>query len=167
MVGAVEGIGLAASIWTLMQLSEKVIGFLSNMEDAQKSARMLISEVLILNNLLRELDELRAKFDAPGGRQSLTTGISRSNPEHLVAVLTGCFLTLSELANHLETSLPSARVPTRRRDRVRWVRREKNIDKILSHIQNQKTSLALALAMYNRYALATQHEWNKHRYYQD
>jgi hypothetical protein len=91
-----DPLSITASIIALLQVSKKVVDFISQLSDAPKIASLVVSELKAMDILLRRLQDLVVDWDNASieGTVSLR---SYSVLEDLVTVLSDCVLTYSEL----------------------------------------------------------------------
>ena len=87
-----EPISLAASVWGLLQASEKIISPLASISDAPKTAANVLIECRALNAMFTQVNDFIADQD----QQSIARN-SRISLNYLAATLAGCVIAFSEL----------------------------------------------------------------------
>ena len=137
-----DALSVAASVAGLLQASDRVICLLSGMVDAPSTVRDVLTEVHALKAILRRLNG----FVLAPSQQS-TARKSRIQLCDLVITLTDCVNTFSEL----DVELGGLGVAgTGGVTLTAWERvKDKDIAKILKHLQMHKASLGLMLSIYS------------------
>jgi len=139
-------ISVAASVAGLLQVGAKVIGFLSSVADAPTFVRHVLTEVRALRIIFRRLQT----FIANSGSYDQDHA-SQVDIDDLVAILTGCVCSFSELDDVLDgcdSGSGDANGPRLNLwDRARWATKEQDLIRILRILQSHKTSLSLLLSM--------------------
>ncbi|KAH0541711.1 hypothetical protein FGG08_003803 [Glutinoglossum americanum] len=139
-----DPLSVAASVVGLLLAGGKMAGLLSKMTsltDAPALARAVLTEMSDISAALRHTqDFLRGAIAVPAERRQYIL------LEHLVATLTGCVTTYSEL----EPIVDSLRIGASDMgafDRVKWSVKENEIRDIVQRLQNHKSSLNLMLTI--------------------
>lgn len=133
-----DGISLAASVGGLLQISAKVIGFLSTMADAPMLARNVHIQAVALRAIFHQLQEF---IDG-----SANFGPERGNiaVDDLRITLTGCVLAFNELEKELDGVKTGG---SSLWDRAKWAQKDATIQRILDDLERIKTSLGIMVAM--------------------
>jgi hypothetical protein len=139
-----EFIGATASIAGILAVAAKTGSWLhttiSSAADAPQVLRVLDTEVNEVHAAVSSLQILLADLSsAPPHRAALI------QVDHLIATLTECVLTFSELDAALVpfAGLREAKVPLRAR--LRWTRAEAECGRIVGRLQRHKASVSLML----------------------
>lgn len=129
--------GVVGSLTAAAQISSLLIRFTKSTKDAPARARYVLTEVSSVSGILAELQSFILGIEyADRSRTSLI------QVDHVIAVLSGCVLTFSELQKLLEElKVESMDVL----DRVRWFAQEKDVLALVQDLQNHKISLSLML----------------------
>ncbi|KAL9034764.1 MAG: hypothetical protein Q9180_005226 [Flavoplaca navasiana] len=133
--------GVIGILTAAAQISSLLIDFSKNSRDAPQTARIILAEV---NGISGTLTHLRSFLL---GKE--TSELSRTQllqVDHVVAVVSGCVLTFSELEKLLD-SLKTDNMGIR--DCVRWAKKEKAIAGLVQRLQNEKASLSLIMHVLN------------------
>ena len=146
-----DPISLAASVWGLLGAGERVISFLSSIPDVPNAAANVLTECHALCAIFVQLNDFISDQD----QQSMTRK-SRISLNYLVATLTGCMTAFSEL----DKVLRSLGAPMDGNDgssyqftfidKLKWMLKEKSIEKILRNMQMHKNSLNFMVLIYLR-----------------
>jgi hypothetical protein len=143
-----DPLSIAASIVGLLAAGGKLTAVLtqiSRLSDGPPLCRSALSEICDVSAALRQMQRfLNDQASIPAER--------RENVllEHLAAALTGCVITKDELetvVDDLGLAYQESGI-TGIFDRVRWVRKEKDIQHIIQRLQNHKSSLNLILSIF-------------------
>ena len=146
-----DPISLAASVWGLLQASEKIISFLTSIPDAPNTAANVLIECHALNAIFTQVNDFIFDQD-----QQSTARKSRISLNYLAATLTGCMIALSELDRVLRSlgatmsDSDSSNYQFTFFDKLKWKVKEKNIEKSLRDMQMHKTSLNFMIFIYSR-----------------
>ena len=146
-----EPISIAASILGLLEAADRIISFLSSIADAPSTAANVLTECRALNTIFSQVDDFISDQD----QQSLTRK-SRISLHSLVATLTGCVTTFSELDRALRSlgatmdDSDSSNYQFTFFDKLKWKVKEKGIEKILRDMQMHKSSLNSMILIYSR-----------------
>ena len=115
------------------------------MVDAPSTARDVLAEVQALQAIFRKLEGF---ISAPNEQSAARK--SRIQLHDLVLTLTDCVTTFSELEVELgELGAGTNGVTLTTWERTRWAVKDKDIARILRHLQMQKASLGLMLSIYS------------------
>lgn len=135
-----DGLSVAASVAGLLQISTKVISFVSTIADAPSIARSVSDEVIALNIIFRQLEDfISGLMKGKPGRGSMLL------VDQLVTALTGCVCAFTELEHELE-GLESDSVSLW--DRARWAQKDSNLRRIVGDLEKSKSSLNLMLTIH-------------------
>jgi hypothetical protein len=141
-----DGLSIAASIAGLVQIGAKIIDFISTAGEASTTARNVLAEAKALQAIFHQLQEFILTFeDGSSDRKSMTS------VNQLVATLTGCVCTFTDLVKVLENlnanwDAGSALSLWRR---TKWACKDRDLTRILSDLQNHKSSLNILLTIIN------------------
>ena len=143
-----DPLSIAASIAGLLAAGGKlaaVLAQISRLSDAPLLCRAALTEICDISASLRQMQRfVQDQASVPAERREHVL------LEHLAAALTGCVITKDEL----ETIVDNLGLAYQRSgitgvfDRVRWVRKEKDINHIIQRLQNHKSSLNLILTIF-------------------
>jgi hypothetical protein len=133
-----EPISLATSVWGLLRASENIISFLSSIAKAPSTVANVITECHALNALFLQIKDFISDRDQQYR--------SRVDLDDLVATLTACVYTFSELERVLRSLVATTNDGERNDyeftfDKLKWKAKEKSIEKILQNMQINKSSL--------------------------
>ena len=137
-------LSVAVAVEGLLQITANVIGFLLDAHDAPTVARDLLSEVQAMQLIFEQLRRFVHRF-ADHDRQR----VSRIDVDGLVAVLTGCVCTFSEIDGLLENCNAGDREVSQLNlwDRAKWAAKTGDITRLVGKLQCYKSSLTLLFAM--------------------
>ncbi|KAL8997640.1 MAG: hypothetical protein Q9169_003119 [Polycauliona sp. 2 TL-2023] len=123
------------------QISSLLIKFVGKCKDAPQSAHAVLTEVNDISGTLSHLQSflLGNEFSDKSRTQLLQV-------DQVVAIMSGCVLTFSELEKVLD-SLKAEGMEVL--DRIHWARKETAIDNLVQRLQNHKASLSLILHVLN------------------
>ena len=146
-----EPVSLAASVWGLLQASEKIISFLTSIPDAPNTATNVLIECHALNAIFTQVNDFISDQD----QQSIARK-SRISLNYLAATLTGCVTAFSELDRALKSLGASLNDSDGDNyqftflDKLKWKVKEKSIEKTLRDMQMHKSSLNFMIFIYSR-----------------
>ena len=139
-----DPLSVTASVIALLGAGGKIISLLSQLtaiKDAPELARITLTEMHDISAALRHIQDFVKDTDkVPAERRQ------HIRLEHLVAALTGCLTTYSEL-NAIVESLNIGSSGISVSDRAKWIRKEARINTIVQRLQNHKSSLNLMLSV--------------------
>ncbi|KAA8913147.1 hypothetical protein FN846DRAFT_183551 [Sphaerosporella brunnea] len=140
-----DGLSVAASVAGLLQVTTKIIGFLSTMSDAPSLARHVQEQTAALTAIFHQLDDFITGAERPErkGRKAMIY------VNQIVATLTGCVCAFSELEECLASVTISQRRGLTLWDRAKWAAKEGDIQRLLQNLEQHKSSLSLMLTIYN------------------
>lgn len=125
-----EGAKITSSLWA----------FITKARDAPQLARHLVFEIANITAALGSLQVyVCGQAQAPGEREALIL------LEHVLATLTGCVTTYSDLQSLMDEMDLSPGMGTF--DKLKWARHEPKINVIVQRLQNHKSSLTLMLTV--------------------
>ncbi|KAI0539486.1 ankyrin repeat-containing domain protein [Xylaria digitata] len=164
-----EAIGAASAILTFIDIAQKLLvacyRLRGQWKDYERDISELISEVERLSDICEELQEI---VDEADGQKTLSqlpppaTATNQKGGSALTAchsALEACTSVLKELSDKL-TPLTRARF----RDKLKWPFESGNVAKKVEFIQNQKSTLELALSTYQTKLLTTHSRKTDDRY---
>jgi len=135
-----EGLSVAASVAGLLRISDKIIEDLSNVTNAPPVVRDLLTEVRDMRTAFGQLEMfLRTCDDHQKDRTSLV------DVDDLIAILTGCVCTFSELGTVLELS--DQRECNGPGNRARGAVADPGLARISRNLNSEKSPLAVLLSM--------------------
>ena len=146
-----DPISLAASVWGLLQASEKVISFLASIADAPDTAANVLIECHSLNAIFTQVNDFISDQD----QQSIARK-SRISLNYLAVTLTGCVTAFSELDRVLRSLRATMNDGDNSNyqltffDKLKWKVKERSIEKSLRDMQMHKTSLNFMIFIYSR-----------------
>ncbi|KAI5799717.1 hypothetical protein FPQ18DRAFT_302080 [Pyronema domesticum] len=142
-----DPLSISASIIALLQVSAKVVEFVSNLSGTKIASRVT-SKLTAMDILLRRLQALVKDLDSAFSEEIVGVK-SYAVLEDLVIVLTGCVCAYAELdviVGKIKrwgmTTLDSAI------RYAKWALMEGDISTIISNLQNYKSSLTVTLALF-------------------
>ena len=150
-----DPLSIAASVISITtaaaQISSVLIKFTRQSKNAPRQAIIVLTEITEMSGILSHL-------------QSFLLGIETAGPsricflqvDYVVAIITGCVATFSELEETLD-SLKTEGMDIL--DRIKWVRKESGIMAIIQRLQTHKASLSLMLNIFNGYAFTSLHRF--------
>ena len=145
-----DPLSVAASVAGLILAAGKMTSLLTKMtalSDAPNSAQAVLTEMV---DMSAALGQIRTVLD--GASNIPVEGRRFILLEHVVATLTGCVTTYSEL----EGIIDSVQIDGMNTfDRVRWSEKETSVQDIVRRMQNQKSSLILMLSILQWWVLLT------------
>lgn len=133
--------GVVGILTAAAQISTLLIQFTQASRNASVSARHVLTEVNDISGILTHLQTfLIGQEHIDSSRTSLL------RVDHIVAIVSGCVMTFSELEKVLDglktTDLGAI-------DSIRWARKETEIMTIVQRLQSHKASLSLMLNILN------------------
>ncbi|KAK1760359.1 hypothetical protein QBC47DRAFT_427482 [Echria macrotheca] len=155
-----DPLSVAASITGLLAVGGKLTALLAQigrLADAPALCRTALTELSETKSVLRQISAL-----VDGGLRSIPVG-SRQNVllEHVAAALVGFVMTKDELEAALDDLglvYADSGIITGSFDRLRWVRREGEIESLMGRLHNHKASLGLILVTLQCTALSQAQE---------
>lgn len=132
IAGAV--IGIVASAGKMIPTIQHLV---FTMKDAPKLARHILTELMEITAAVESLQAYI--FQSNGSPNSHHIQL-----QQLVATLTGCVMTYSELEPILD-SLKGSQVAQGAWNRAKWLYHEPNLERIVERLQRHKASLSLML----------------------
>ncbi|KAF8541169.1 hypothetical protein BDD12DRAFT_803914 [Trichophaea hybrida] len=149
-----EIISVAASVTGMLAVAERVATifykFGQRVAHARTFSRNVMTEIHDISRLLRQLDCL---IKLQGKRTGAEERLSLIMVNHVLAILTSCVLTFSEL-EALVNGFGVEESTFSFIGREKWAQKEKEIGDLFQRLQNQKISLSLMLNIihygYNR-----------------
>lgn len=139
-----DPLSVTASVIALLGAGGKIISLLSQVAaiaDAPALAIVTLAEMTDISTALRHIqDFVDGAVQVPVERQQHIL------LEHLVATLTGCLITYSEL-DAITDSLDIGSSSMSVFDRVKWTLKEASINTLVQRLQNHKSSLNLMLSI--------------------
>lgn len=136
-----DGLPIASSVTGLLQAGKRVTGLLSPKADAPGTSRDVLSAVRALQPIFRRLDGV---ITTPN--QQTAAQMSRIQLCDLVIALTDCVNTFSDL----DVELKELGAETNGVTLAAWERlKDKDIARILRHLEMNKASLGLMLSIYS------------------
>ena len=133
--------GVVGILTAAAQISTLLIQFTMASRNASVQARHVLTEVNDISGILSHLQTfLIGQEYVESSRASLL------KVDHIVAIVSGCVMTFSELEKVLD-GLKTADLGAI--DSIRWARKETEIMTIIQRLQNHKASLSLMLNVLN------------------
>lgn len=133
--------GVLGIITAAAQISSLLTKFTKNIKDAPEQAHVILTDVTDTSRILSHLQVF--VLDTGSVSQSKTCLL---HIESVVAIVTGCVATFSELQRLLESLRPDGMTVL---DRLKWTRDETSISALGSRLQTHKASLSLMLDVLN------------------
>ena len=133
--------GLAGVVTAAAQISTLLIKFTKKVKDAPKEAHTILNEVTDTSRILSRLQSF--VLDTQSSSQSKACFL---HVESVIAIVTGCVATFSELQKLLN-GLESDEMTVV--DRIKWSKDEPSITALGSRLQTHKASLSLMLEILN------------------
>ncbi|KAL8790256.1 MAG: hypothetical protein Q9195_006413 [Heterodermia aff. obscurata] len=133
--------GVLGIITAAAQISSLLTRFTKNVKDAPEQAHVILTDVTDTSRILSHLQVF--VLDAGSVSQSKTCLL---HIESVVAIVTGCVATFSELQRLLESLRLDGMTVL---DRLKWTRDESSINALGSRLQTHKASLSLMLDVLN------------------
>ena len=133
--------GVIGIMTAAAQISSLLINFTTQSKDAPRQAAIVLTEVTETRSILFHLQSfLLGTEPADQSRTSIL------QVDHVVAIVTGCVATFSELEEMLD-SLKTKGMDIL--DRIKWARKQSAIMAIVMRLQTHKASLSLMLNIFN------------------
>ena len=146
---AVEVVGLAASLASLLEISGKIVtagyGYISKVAHAPSRMRMVLSEVSAVNLVLGRLEEYSAHQSVSGGTSVLDTLFHNG-------VFEDCQEVLKKIDGTVQTCMAEGEAQSSRREvkafmkRAIWPMKEKETEGVLKHLDRLRSVLSDAIA---------------------
>ena len=133
--------GVIGIVTAAAQISSLLVKFTVNVKDAPKQASVVLTEVNDTSSILAQLQSFLLGLETPDKSKTCLLQV-----ESVIAILTGCVATFSELQEVLD-SLEIEKM--QRGDRLKWSRKESTIAPLLARLQTHKASLSLMLNLLN------------------
>lgn len=145
-----EALSIAASVLGILSVTAKLATGLTELIERGKnvpdSIQSLVSE---LNDIRGCLVQLQPFLEDT--QRSSTSRTAMISLDQVVTINTSCVLTLSELEKFIDSFKNPKSLS--RIDRLRWLKNESRVDRILLRIRASKSSLNLILVILTWYAL--------------
>jgi hypothetical protein len=135
-----DPLSVTASILAVLQLSSTVLKYLVGLKDASADRRSLIREISSTRGILSTLNETVDDARVSGESWSATAQ-SLADPDGPLGVLT---TTLQQLYATLQGSASATGIK-KAANSLQWPFKHSEVEKILSIIERQKSTLSLAL----------------------
>ncbi|KAF8541759.1 hypothetical protein BDD12DRAFT_979420 [Trichophaea hybrida] len=137
-----DGLSVAASIAGLVQIASTVVNFISGMADASTTARSVLAEAQALQPIFHHLQDFILDFAEESDDQR-----SMIYVDDLIAILTGCVCTFTELERILDslTANDHSGSVVSPRARIKLAFKDKDLNRIFGDLQKHKSSLNLML----------------------
>jgi len=140
-----EGLSVAASVASLVQITATVIDFISTMTETSRIAQNVLAELRELEAIFHQLQDFILNFDEGNGNDRK----SMIFVNQLVATLTGCVCSFAELEQVLDglNINDNAGVLLRLWGTAKWALKDPDLVRILDNLQKHKLSLNLMLTI--------------------
>jgi len=140
-----EGISVAASVASLVQITATVIDFFSTMTETSRIAQNVLAELRELEPIFHQLQDFILDFDEGNGNDRK----SMIFVDQLVATLTGCVCSFAELEQVLDglNINDNAGVLLRLWGTAKWALKDPDLVRILDNLQKYKLTLNLMLTI--------------------
>ena len=132
--------GVVGILTAAAQVSTQMIHFMKASRNASVQARHVLIEVNDISGILSHLQTFLIDHSIQEYIESSRMSLLRV--DHIVAIVSGCVMTFSELEKVLD-GLKTADLGAI--DSIRWARKETEIMTIIQRLQNHKASLSLML----------------------
>ena len=142
--------GVIGVVTAATQITSLLIRFTEANKNAPAQVRYIVTEVTDIHSIILQL---QSYIDSREGADSSRTSLLKI--DQLVAILSGCVLTFSELEKLLDEMKVEDMAIL---DRVKWVRKETEILGLVQRLQNHKASLSLMLNIMNGFAITIRPE---------
>lgn len=150
-----DPLSIAASVISITtaaaQISSLLIKFTRQSKNAPRQAIIVLTEITEMSGILSHLQSFLLGIETAGQSR-----ICFLQVDYVVAIITGCVATFSELEETLD-SLKTEGMDIL--DRIKWVRKESGIMAIIQRLQTHKASLSLMLNIFNGYAFTSLHRF--------
>lgn len=133
--------GVIGIITAAAQISSLLTNFTRQTNSAPKQASIVLTEVTETSGILSHLQSFLLGIETAD--QSRTCFLQ---VDHVLAIVTGCVATFSELEETLD-SLRTEGMDIL--DRIKWARKESGIMTLIQRLQTHKASLSLMLNIFN------------------
>ena len=133
--------GVAGVLTAAAQISSLLIQFTTRTQNAPAQARNIITEVNDVSGILSHLQSFLL-----GDEFTDRSRTSLLKVDHVVAIVSGCVLTFSELEKLLDQLRTDGMGVL---DCMKWARKEPSILAVVQRLQNHKASLSLMLSILN------------------
>jgi hypothetical protein len=157
---ALEGLSVASSITALLQAGSAIANFISLMAQHSKTMQKILLEIQELNIFFRQFQRLIEKLD---DSDEMSDRREMLYADDLLVPLAACLTTYDGLADILDrigcaedrdgtivTTTTTSRLQILKRS-VGLAFRDKEINQIISDLQNRKLSLNLMLSVFTVY----------------
>ncbi|KAI4255859.1 MAG: hypothetical protein L6R42_006533 [Xanthoria sp. 1 TBL-2021] len=147
-----EALSLAAGVIGVLtaagQISSLLLQFTKSSKDAPQIACAVLSEVDDIRGVLLHLQSFLLSDESSDQSRTQLLQV-----DQVVAIMTGCVNTFSELEQLLDRLTVTGWEAKGMNilDRAKWARKEKAISNLMQRLQNHKASLSLILNVLNGY----------------
>ena len=129
--------GVIGIVTAAAQISSLLIKFTAKVKDAPKQASVVLTEVNDTSTILAQLQPFLLGLETPDQSRACHLQV-----EFVIAILTDCVATFSELQEILDNLSIEEMQPS---DRLKWIRKASAIAALLTRLQTHKASLSLML----------------------
>ena len=133
--------GVTSVLIAAAQITSVLVGFRRSVNGAPHMARTVIMEIKDLTTILSQLQDFIL-----GRELGERTRTALLRLDHMVAIVSSCVLTFSELTALLDTVKTE---DMRAIDKVKWVRRQAEVQSLTQRLNTHKISLSLVLDILN------------------
>lgn len=139
--------GVVGIMTAAAQISSLLINFTRQSNSAPQQAAIVLTEVTETSGILSHLQSFLLGTETADQSRTCVLQV-----DHVLAIVTGCVATFSELEETLD-SLRTEGMDIL--DRIKWARKESAIMAITRRLQTHKASLSLMLNILNGYAVTS------------
>ena len=136
--------GVAGLVVAAAQISSLLIKFTKSTIAAPQQAKVVLTEVSDIGGILSHLQSFLLGLDLPDKSRA-----SLLRVDLLVAIVSSCVLTFSELEKLLDEMKTDNTDNLDILDRLKWARKESALASLIHRLQNHKTSLSLVFNILN------------------
>lgn len=134
-------VGVVSILTAAAQISSLLINFMRQSSSAPRQAAIVLTEVTETSGVLSNLQSFLLGTEIANQSQTCLLQV-----DHVLAIVTGCVATFSELEETLgRVKMEGMDIL----DRIKWARKESGIMAIVQRLQTHKASLSLMLNILN------------------
>lgn len=141
--------GVIGIVTAAAQISSLLVKFTVKFKDAPRQASTVLTEVNDTSRILTQLEPFLLGLETPDQSRACHLHV-----ESVIATLTGCVATFSELQQIVDSLELEDMQPN---DRLKWSRNERAIATLLAKLKTHKDSLSLMLNVLNWYVTPCTH----------
>ena len=136
--------GVVGIVTAAVQVSKLLIDFTNGTTDAPRQATAVLEKVNSIHTTMSQLQPFVLGLQTPDQSRSCLIQV-----EAVIAILTGCVATFSELEQLLDNLKAEGLAFL---DKMKWAKNKSTIDSLITRLETHETSLSLMLNILNGYA---------------